>query len=488
MSLRLRWTARFSPLLLLATLLAGACSGTAAPSRTPSSTDRSPSPTDVVATSTAGPGPAPAAITPLTSALTATGPAELASGTVVVDPAALVAVSADGVEFTLVTDQDLDIGSVIVIPGVAARRVTAVEPLPTEAASTGAVPLRVQTEQATIGEIFSDLDVEFGGEPEPGAVLLADPGIEGDGAVAMGDYEENPPGFRRAQPAQVSPPASPPCATGKAAQSVSLPAFSAGPYQISPSASIVPDCRSISFAISASRGDGAQMKVTLTGAATVGEIHGRATNRSGQESSLSMALDASVNVGISAVTSASTVDRAKISWDAVKIDIPVLIAGVPVVIRVGFPLIIEARFSGGADTVTGSLISMSCKGTVTVARDSSTPQSVCKMEPAGITKIMSIAPTAVVVAAGPKLGFGIGTVVGGKAVLFTGVTATLAGSVGVTYSGGAGIPVTECTRVDRAVSLNIGGEVTVLGMSAAMSKQVWVKEASDQTGQRCRPQ
>lgn len=266
-----------------------------------------------------------------------------------------------------------------------------------------------------------------------------------------------------------------------------LSEFSAGPYKIKPGASIVPDCRSMSFTIEASRGDGAAIRATLTGSATVGGIRGRATTRAGAESSLAVDLDASLQFALSAATKASTIDRAKVAWDAVKIDIPVIVAGVPLVVRVGIPLTIEARFSGGADTASGTLLTMSCQGTVTVARDSDTPKSICAMQPADVTQMMSIAPTAVVVAAGIKVGFGVGTVVKAKAVLFAGATMTLAGSVGVTYSGGTGIPVTECTRIDRSRSLNLGGEATVLGMTLNMSKPIWTVESTDQIGQRCRP-
>lgn len=504
-------------LVPLVVVTAAACTGAPPPvadrgstSTTPSSATGTPGADTGTATEPAGANEATAAPTPLASALAVHGPAELAPDTVVIDPAAVKSVSGDATEFTLITDQTVAVGTVFVVPGVAARRVTTVTPLPTETAAADKAAVLVGTAQATLDEIFSDIDVTFEGEPDPAAMTFAEPPADAAGVGALGEYEPVP-GFRRppaALPASVAPPAPaallapvarprpaspgaspepgpPPCAG--APVGVGSPSVKAGPYAISASGSATPACRSISFAISASRKDTATITATLTGSATVGTIRGRVTNRAGQSSRLAVDLDANLAFSMSAATEHATIDKAKVTWDLIKIDIPVVLAGVPTVVRLGVPLTIEARFSGGADIVKGTLLTLTCKGTVTIASDSDTPKDTCLLQPIDVQQIMSIAPSGVVIAAGLKLGFGLGTAVKGKAVVFAGATATLAGAVGVTYSGGAGIPVTECTRLDRSVSLNFGGQVEVLGMTLSTSTPVWTKEATDQEGQRCRP-
>ena len=413
---------------------------------------------------------------PMASALSVQGPAVVDPAVVRVAPERVRAVSPDGARFTLSGTDGLTSGSVFLVPGVAARKITAVH-------GTGDA-LVVDTVQATLGETFGDLDVRFGGVPDDARLLIG-----GDPAPAAGTSVgsfEDAPGLRRPGALRAACPSSP----GTPIPKVDGPGVAAGPYTFSPSLGYDAGCRTTTFSVGVGRTDAkVDLTGTLAGSLTVNSVRGALSTRPGAGSSVTADIDAAMTFKVQAKAKAKggAVDRGKVTWDMVKLDVPVVVAGVPVVVRLGIPFIVEVRFSGGADLLSATLFTMKCKGTVTVSPDSGTPKSICTMAPADINQFMSIAPTAFVFSAGLKVGLGLGVVAGKSAVAFAGMTGTLAGSIGATYSGGAGIPVTECTRVDRTVQFTIGGELSVLGMSLSTSAELWKKTDTYQEGQRCRP-
>lgn len=83
----------------------------------------------------------------------------------------------DGKTFVLTAEgaSGLTVGSVMVIDGIASRKVLTVT-------ATGDT-VRIDTSQATTDEIFSDLDVSFDGTPNPSKAVFGEP-AESDGPVA----------------------------------------------------------------------------------------------------------------------------------------------------------------------------------------------------------------------------------------------------------------------------------------------------------------
>jgi hypothetical protein len=105
-----------------------------------------------------------------------------------------------------------------------------------------------------------------------------------------------------------------------------------------------------------------------------------------------------------------------------------------------------------------------------------------------IDAFTAIAPSGIVVAMGVKGGFGPGVVDSRdhKAVVFGGIVAYVAFSVGVSATGATSAGLMDCIRIDRTLALYLGIEATVLKKyTTTLSNQVWQKQRTNQIGSRC---
>ena len=446
----------------------------------------------------------------IASAVTADGPAELSAGVHTIDVDGVQAISDDGATFTFTSSAggNLAAGDLFVVPGVAARRVVST--------SSSGGSIAVVTDQPTVDELFSDLDVKFDQAPDPSAIVYGGDPVEMPGeepTLAFGDLDEgaatpvrNAPAVRltsfgaaaadgagcatsgSADTATTTVPGQNNPNAEKEGSSVSGPKIKGGPYTITPKFSIQPGCPRLKFSAEVEREGDVEVKGAIEGSVTAAKVSGEmAKGPTGATASVAVDLSGDVKATLNATSTVAggKVDRAKVSFNFLKMDVPVVIAGVPFIVRIGIPFILDIRFTGNGDLISATLVSMKCSGQLgTTGAD--TPPSTCTMDPSKVELASSIAPTALNLSVGFKLGFGFGTILSAKSIGFAGVTATLGASAGITYSGAAALPLVECSRIDRVVQLNLGGEVELFGgLKLNTSTKVWDKSATDQVGSSC---
>ena len=236
-------------------------------------------------------------------------------------------------------------------------------------------------------------------------------------------------------------------------------------------------------------------------------IKGRITaGESGTSQSTSVTLDGTIKVtgGAGAANPGGYQARMKLGWDIIKEDFPFTVAGVPFLVRFGVPLIIEFRLSGQHDTVRASFVSATCHGTIALPNLSAVDKSVCSMDPASVDSFLTLAPSAMVIAVGAKVGVGPGVSVPlslpvrneegnrlptpqTKSVVFAGITGTVAISVGLTTTGATSIGIQDCLRTDRVVQLVGSADASLGPVSASISHTFWQKTATNYSGPRCPP-
>ena len=295
-----------------------------------------------------------------------------------VDLAAVRSISADGATMTMSKSaaEKMQPGSLFVIDGVASRKVTGVA-----AAGDGAT---VQTEQATPDEIFADLDVSFQGSPSLDQAVVGGPAVAAPGAdpalsstgpaAATGD---------RGQFGSAEQTRSAGAALACKARTASI-ILNADPITVTPSITTNADCTGFTFTADVTASSGpVSAGIVLKGGLTILNMSGHlSAGSSGSSQSAGAQINGNIDVSGKAAAQepGGWVRRYKMTWDALKVDYPVVIDGVPFVFRFGIPLILELRFSGNHDTVVGQYIGLQCKGLLNVGSDAdSTAADICTM-------------------------------------------------------------------------------------------------------------
>ena len=447
---------------------------------------------DGTSATSGGPSSFTGAPAPLTPAFTATGKAILNPAVVTIPSTEVVAIGADGGRFTLssAAAAKLKVGSTFLIRDIAGRKVTGITSVGADA--------QVDTAPAAIDDLFSDLDVTFSGTPNPAGIIVGgDPVIAaGDEPVGSYDADTNtsassstpvsttstaPTGLRRSTGAFRQ-------ASGCGLAGDRTLSLSIGDITVSPSIAFNADCSQVTFAAEATATSGVisaglSFRATVAVSSVTGHLTGGA---SGDSSSASVALNAAGSAGGTAKANdvGGVQKRYKISWDLLKEDYMVEVFGVPFVVRLGVPFIIEPRFSGRGDSVTGRFAEFACNGVLSVA-GSADQKDACHASAANIASFISIAPSAIVVAMGFKLGLGPGVVVGKKAVVFGGIIGTAAYAVAATTTGATSAGLLDCIRIDRSLAFNTGIEATIAKYTVNTTKQVWEKKATNSYGSRC---
>jgi hypothetical protein len=464
---------------------------------------------------------------PIESALEVEGTAVLDPSVRIIEVSQVSAIDASGT--TLVADAgaaaDLAVGTLFVVPGVASGRVLGLTP------TDGGV--QVAFEQPDIVDLFAELDVRFSGRPDPELVMWeTDPvtaSADGDAfevfvPVALDDLPE----VDESASAETS--GLPPLASTEAASTVRVvtavdPAAEGGdegPSGCAPArgdedgagtAIAAPGAQSFTatvadytvevrhrldglcgthyFKINTTRDDSLSITTSLFGWITSDRVDGELIITG---DSLRQTVDLQVSgemwFSMSGQVRRQGVDPSgvKVSFNAVKRDIPVVLGGVPFIVRLGAPFSFEARLPSLGDTLTATLLHLSCDGRFGTDGEGS-GESTCTAAPVVPHIAESFGPMSFIVAAGMKVGFGPGVVIpmGGteKNTLFAGATATLSTSTGLTRSGTAGAPLVDCIRVDRSVQFNVAAEAQVFGLSMSSPLNIWRKSGTDNLGRQC---
>ncbi len=428
--------------------------------------------------------------TPVPSAFVAKGKMVMKPSTVTVPATDVTMISADGAVFTITKAAagKLTVGGVFVVPKIASRVVTALQP--------AGDSVQVSTEQATPGQVFSDLDVSFDGKPDPAGVRVGDDPVVAAGgdpvssSSAVDDAAATTVGTTTAvTPTKLRRDA---LAIGANACHAKTLAFTltADPIELKPFMTTNADCSAFVLGADIKAGSGAlSAAFTLRGNVSVIKLHGHVSAGSaGESTSGGVQLSGALNLTGQARSEepGGIQKQFKFTWDAIKVDWPVLVGDIPFVIRVGVPIIIEPRFSGGHDIIQGKYLGMSCDGTFSSGSDSGKNSvDTCKLEAPAINSFVNLAPSGFVFAAGYKMGFGPGLVVGGKAIAFIGGTMTAAGAVGVSATGATSTGLLDCIQTDLSFQILVGVEAKLGPIGFNANRVILKKEKPYYQGSRC---